>query len=126
MCEYDSTVHGHRLRVEHWDVAIEQGRTVALNMVGRDVAHETIPYFFSDLADWASMEYVGPGSGDPVIRGSLKDGSFTAFYLDAGRVTGALSVGRSEDLEHARRFIREGSSPGPDALVDAGTDLASL
>ena len=28
------------------------------------------------------MEYVGPGSGDAVIRGSLDDGEFTAFYLD--------------------------------------------
>ena len=51
------------LRVEHWDVAFNQGKTAALNMLGRDVAHDAVPYFFSDLADWASMEYVGPGSG---------------------------------------------------------------
>ena len=52
-----------------------------------------MPYFFSDLADWVSMEYVGPGSGDPVVRGSMDDGEFSAFYLDDGRVTAALSVG---------------------------------
>ena len=126
MCEYDSTIHGRPLRVEHWDVAIEQGRTAALNMLGRDVAHETVSYFFSDLADWVSMEYVGAGSGDPVIRGSLADASFTAFYLDGGTVTAALSVGRSDDLEHARRFIREGASPEADALADEGSDLASI
>ena len=120
VCEYDSVVHGRRLRVEHWDVAFNQGKTVALNMLGRDVAHEEIPYFFSDLADWASSEYVGPGSGEPVIRGSLEDGEFTAFYLDpdSGAVTGALSVGRSDDLDEARRMIREKAAPDPAALAD--------
>ena len=93
-------------------MAFNQGKTAALNMLGRDVAHDTVPYFFSDLADWSSMEYVGPGSGEPVIRGSLDDGDFTAFYVDDGRVTAALTVGRSDDLEHARRWIAEGGAVG--------------
>jgi len=126
MCEYDSVVHGRPIRAEHSDVAAEHGRTAALNMLGRDAAHETIPYFFSDLADWASMEYVGPGSGEPVVRGSLEEGDFTAFYLDGGRVTAALTVGRSDDLEHARRLIRAGAQPDAATLGDEGSDLAAL
>jgi 3-phenylpropionate/trans-cinnamate dioxygenase ferredoxin reductase subunit len=128
ICEYDSVVHGRSLRVEHWDVAFNTGKTAALNMLGRDVAHEEIPYFFSDLADWASSEYVGPGEGEPVIRGSMDGGDFTAFYVDAesGVVTAALTVGRSDDLEHARRFIREKTAPDRAALADAGTDLGDL
>ena len=126
ICEYDSPVHGRPMRIEHWDVAFNQGKTAALNMLGRGVEHDVVPYFFSDLADWSWMEYVGPGSGDTVVRGSLDDGDFTAFYLDGGRVTAALTVGRSDDLEAARRFIVERASPDPAALVDEGTDLASL
>jgi len=124
VCEYDSRVHGRPLRVEHFEVAAEQGRTVARAMLGQDVAHEAVPYFFSDLADWASMEYVGPGSGDPVIRGSLDSGDFTAFYVDGERVTAALTVGRSADLDHARRWIREGGAPDRTVLADEGSDLA--
>jgi 3-phenylpropionate/trans-cinnamate dioxygenase ferredoxin reductase component len=126
MCEYDSPIHGRPMRIEHWDVAFNQGKTAALNMLGRGVEHDVVPYFFSDLADWTWMEYVGPGSGDTVVRGSLEDGDFTAFYLDDGRVTAALTVGRSDDLEHARRFIVERATPDAAALVDEGTDLASL
>ncbi len=70
------------------------------------------------------MEYVGPGSGEPVIRGSMEDGDFTAFYVDGDRVTAALTVGRSEDLEHARRWIAEGGAPDRDALADEGSDLS--
>jgi 3-phenylpropionate/trans-cinnamate dioxygenase ferredoxin reductase subunit len=128
VCEYDSVVHGRRLRIEHWDVAFNHGKTAALNMLGRDVAHEEIPYFFSDLAEWASSEYVGPGTGEPVIRGSLDDGAFTAFYLDpdSGAVTAALTVGRSDDLEHARGMIREKATPDRAALADVDSDLANL
>jgi 3-phenylpropionate/trans-cinnamate dioxygenase ferredoxin reductase component len=124
--EYHSPVHDRQLRVEHWDVAFNHGKTAALNMLGRGVEHDAIPYFFSDLADWSSMEYVGPGSGEPVVRGSLEEGSFTAFYVDDGRVTAALTVGRSDDLDHAQRLMKDGTPVNVDALRDEGTDLGSL
>jgi 3-phenylpropionate/trans-cinnamate dioxygenase ferredoxin reductase component len=127
IAEFDSVPLGRRLRVEHWDVAFNHGKTVAHNMLGRNINHEVIPYFYSDLADWSSMEYVGPGKGRPVFRGSMDEGNFTAFYLaDDGVVTAALTVGRSDDLEAARRFIREKSAPDERALADPSTDLESL
>ena len=129
MCEYESPLHNNtRLRLEHWDVAFNHGKTAALNMLGRGVEHEVLPYFFSDLADWASFEYVGPGSGELVVRGSLEEGNFAAFFLheEHGHVVSALSVGRGDDLEHARRFITERTKPDATALADEDTDLSSL
>jgi 3-phenylpropionate/trans-cinnamate dioxygenase ferredoxin reductase component len=131
MAEYESVVHGgRRIRVEHWDVAFNHGKTVALNMLGKDLAHDVVPYFFSDLSDWAGIEYVGPAHDwqREVIRGSVEDGAFSVFYLRDGRVEGALSVGRSEDLQHARRFIAEHTDLGDraDALGDLSTDLETL
>jgi 3-phenylpropionate/trans-cinnamate dioxygenase ferredoxin reductase subunit len=110
VCEYDSVLHGRRARVEHWDVAVEQGKHVARAMQGAAEPYAVVPYFFSDLADWASLEYVGIGGAweTEEVRGSLEDGAFSITYADAaGRVTGALSVGRGEDLEEAKRRIRE-------------------
>jgi 3-phenylpropionate/trans-cinnamate dioxygenase ferredoxin reductase subunit len=125
-CEYESVIHGRPLRVEHWDAAHSQGRTAALNLLGRGVEHRVVPYFFSDLADWVSLEYVGPGAGEPVVRGSLDDGEFSVFYVDGGRVAAALAVGRSDDLEHARRLMTNGRPAAPELLADPGTDLAGL
>jgi 3-phenylpropionate/trans-cinnamate dioxygenase ferredoxin reductase component len=131
MAEYESVVHGgRRIRVEHWDVAFNHGKTAALNMLDKDVAHDVVPYFFSDLSDWAAIEYVGPAYDwdREVIRGSVDDGAFSVFYLRDGRVQGALSVGRSEDLQHARRFIAEHTEIGDraDALGDLSTDLETF
>jgi 3-phenylpropionate/trans-cinnamate dioxygenase ferredoxin reductase component len=126
ICEYDSPVHGKPMRIEHWDVAFNQGKTAGLNMLGRGVEHDVVPYFFSDLADWVSMEYVGPGSGEVAVRGALETKEFTAFYVDDGSVAAALTVGRSDDLDHASRLITEGGEVDPAVLADAGRDLATL
>jgi 3-phenylpropionate/trans-cinnamate dioxygenase ferredoxin reductase component len=108
IAEYESVVHaGGRLRIEHWDVAETQGRTAGLNMLDRDQPHDVIPYFFSDLADWSSMEYIGPAYNwsEELVRGSIDDAEFTIYYLDGDRLAGALSVGRSDDLERARELL---------------------
>jgi 3-phenylpropionate/trans-cinnamate dioxygenase ferredoxin reductase subunit len=130
IAEYESVVHGgRRLRIEHWDVAFNHGKTAALNMVGRDVPHDVVPYFFSDLADWASLEYVGPAYkwDTEVIRGSLDEGKFSVWYLDSdGRVEAALSVGRSNDLEHARRLIASETSVGGQGIAALGDPFSDL
>jgi 3-phenylpropionate/trans-cinnamate dioxygenase ferredoxin reductase component len=131
VAEYESVVHGgRRLRIEHWDVALNQGKTAALSMLGSDRPHDVVPYFFSDLSDWASLEYVGPALqwDEEVVRGSIEDGAFSVFYVHEGRVAGALSVGRPDDLDHARRLLCSGAEVQERAgeLGDLSTDLASI
>jgi 3-phenylpropionate/trans-cinnamate dioxygenase ferredoxin reductase component len=129
-CSYDSVVHGRRIRVEHWDVAMQQGMHAAGNMLGDDRDYDVVPYFFSDLADWASLEYVGPAAGwdEEIWRGNQDAGEFSVWYLKDGRVAGALSVGRSEDLAEARRLLADGVdvSASREQLADADSDLASI
>lgn len=129
IAEYESVIHGGRqLRVEHWDVAFNHGKTAALNMLGRVQDHEVVPYFFSDLSDWVSLEYVGPAYewDREVIRGSLDEGSFSLWYLAGGRVAAALSVGRSDDLEDARRLIVSGAQVHSESLEDLSSELGEL
>jgi 3-phenylpropionate/trans-cinnamate dioxygenase ferredoxin reductase subunit len=129
IAEYESVIHGGRqMRIEHWDVAFNHGKTAALNMLGRVQDHDVVPYFFSDLSDWASLEYVGPALewDEEVVRGSIDDGSFSLWYLSAGSAAAALSVGRSDDLEHARRLIASRAPVDGDALADLSTDLAAV
>lgn len=108
MCEFRSVHHDAHVRIEHFAVAVEHGRTVAANLLGADRPHEAVPYFWSDLADWCSLESVGfapDGWDEEVVRGSFDDGVFTVWNLRGGRLVTALSVGRSADLDEARRLI---------------------
>ena len=110
MCEYDSVIHGQPMRIEHWDVAFNQGKTAALNMLGREQPHDVVPYFYSDLADWASLEYVGPALewDEEVVRGSIDDGEFAIFYLKGGKVAGCLAVESSDALNEASELLKAG------------------
>jgi 3-phenylpropionate/trans-cinnamate dioxygenase ferredoxin reductase subunit len=131
ICEYESVVHGGEpMRIEHWDVAFNQGKTAALNMLGRDVPHQEVPYFYSVLGDWGELEYVGPAAewDEEILRGSFENGSFTNWYLKDSIVKAALTFGRSADLEVARRLItdatgldeRQRAALGdPDAALEA-------
>jgi 3-phenylpropionate/trans-cinnamate dioxygenase ferredoxin reductase subunit len=130
VCSYQSVIHGRRLRVEHWDVAFQQGQAVAANMLGEGGDYDVVPYFFSDLADWASLEYVGPAQDPDEVswRGERDSGEFSAWYLKDGKVVGCLSVERSEDLGRARELLVEGTdvSADRDKIADPDTDLAEI
>jgi 3-phenylpropionate/trans-cinnamate dioxygenase ferredoxin reductase component len=129
-CSYESVVHGRRLRVEHWDVAMQQGMHAARNMLGEDADYDVVPYFFSDLADWASLEYVGPAQewDQELWRGDRDEGEFSVWYLKDGRVAGCLSVERSEDLAEARRMLAEGVdvSAAGERIADPDSDLSAI
>ncbi len=131
ICEYDSVIHGSPMRIEHWDVAFNHGKTAALNMLGRDVPHEVVPYFYSVLGDWGELEYVGPAYewDEEIVRGSMAEGAFTNWYLEDGVVKAALTFGRSDDLDAARRLLSAGTQldeSGRVALGDLDSDLQTL
>jgi 3-phenylpropionate/trans-cinnamate dioxygenase ferredoxin reductase component len=130
IAEYDSVIHGGRIRIEHWDVAFNHGKYAALNMLGKKEQYDVVPYFWSDLADWTSMEYVGPASDWDEIwwRGGRDEGKFTAWYIKDSKLAAALTVGRSDDLQVASRLLREGTDlSGKRSLIeDLGADISEL
>ena len=114
VCEYDSVLHGGRVRIEHHEVALAQGRAAAAAMLGTRRPYSELPYFWTDLSDWCTAEWVGITEQPEreIVRGSLADGEFSVLHLARGRLVAALSVGRGDDLAHAQR------------LIVAGTDLS--
>jgi 3-phenylpropionate/trans-cinnamate dioxygenase ferredoxin reductase subunit len=129
-CNYASELHGRRVRIEHWDVALQQGRYVATAMLGGTDPYRVVPYFFSDIHDWASVQYVGGGSGwdETLWRGDRDCGAFSVWYLAAGRLVATLSVGRPADLVPARAMIEAGEPVGErrEAIADPDADLGAL
>jgi len=114
ICEYESVVHGRVVRIEHEEVAAAQGATAARNMLGADAPHDVVPYFFSDLSDWASLEYVGPAAAwdEEVVRGDVDGGAVAIWYLEGGRVRAMLSVGGAGDVDRANALIASGAAVG--------------
>lgn len=126
----DIASHDHprygRLRVEHWDVAKEQGTHVAANLAGADLPYTKSPFFFSDQYD-LGCEYRGhadPDSDELVVRGDLEGREFTAFWLRGGAVRAALNVNMWDDGDALGALVDAGASVTASQLRDA--DLAEL
>jgi 3-phenylpropionate/trans-cinnamate dioxygenase ferredoxin reductase subunit len=113
MCEYDSVRHGRRVRIEHEEVAAAQGRHAARAMLGSDEPFADLPYFWSDLADWATLEYVGnsaTGWDEEIVHGDPSEGKFSVWYVKDGALVATLAVGRTDDIELAGALIVAGAS----------------
>ena len=102
-CSFESEPLGRRLRVEHWDVAFQQGRHAARGMLGDKQPYEVIPYFFSDLSDWASLEYVGNATATPATCYPRSTSRRAFLGLVPGRQAGRGAPSRSVAARICRR-----------------------
>jgi 3-phenylpropionate/trans-cinnamate dioxygenase ferredoxin reductase component len=118
---------GETVRVEHWGTALEQGPAAARNMLGRDLAYDRIPYFFSDQYD-VGMEYAGHAlSYDRVVfRGDPSTFEFMAFWLRGDRVAAGMNVNVWDVNEDIQALVRSGASVDDEALRDPGVALGEL
>ena len=125
MCEYDSVLHGRRVRIEHFEVARAQGAAAAAAMLGTRRPYSEVPYFWTDLSDWCTAEWVGitEAPEQEIVRGSVADGAFSVLHVAGGRLVAALSIGRDDDLAHARRLIASGTDLSGREAELAGGDL---
>ncbi|MFE5868891.1 NAD(P)/FAD-dependent oxidoreductase [Streptomyces roseifaciens] len=120
---------GTRLRVEHWANALHTGPAAARAMLGREIAYDRVPYFFSDQYD-VGLEYSGyapPGSYDQVVcRGDVGKREFIAFWLAEGRLLAAMNVNVWDVTETLQKLIRSGAPLDPEALADPAVPLDAL
>jgi 3-phenylpropionate/trans-cinnamate dioxygenase ferredoxin reductase component len=120
-------VFERRVRVEHWDNALKQGAAAARAMMGKEEPFDDPHWFWSDQYDY-NLQSVGLASewDRMVIRGSLDERSFVAFYLKDGLLKAAVGVNRGRDVRRCRALIRARRPLDPHALKDEDVDLKKL
>ncbi|GAB3948899.1 NAD(P)/FAD-dependent oxidoreductase [Streptomyces sparsus] len=120
---------GGRLRVEHWANALHGGPAAARAMLGQEVGHSRVPYFFSDQYD-VGLEYSGwapPGAYDQVVcRGDIGKREFIAFWLRDNRVLAGLNVNTWDVAEQIQDLIRSGRRLDLHHLADPAVPLSEL
>lgn len=124
-----------RVRVEHYNNGEKQGAAAARSMLGSTAPYDYIHTFWSDQYEH-TLEYVGHATAwdDFAVRGSLADGRFIGFYLQAGVVQAAVGFDRGGDpeLDHSGEMaacvplVARHARPDRGALTDDRTDLWSL
>ena len=125
-----SPLYGTQIRVEHWANALQGGPVAAKAMLGQQVTHDHLPYFFTDQYD-LGMEFSGwlgtDGYDQLVTRGDVDGRAFHAFWLGDHRAIAGMHVNLWNDgVEPIQELIRSGRPVDPDRLADTSVPLIEL
>ena len=104
-----------------------QGAVAAKNMLGRPLAYDQVPYFFSDQYD-LGMEFRGwaPSFDRVVFRGDPASSQFIAFWLQDGKVLAAMNANVWDGGVEIESLLRGGQPVDLGRLTDPDVELASL
>ncbi|MBS7844557.1 FAD-dependent oxidoreductase [Pseudomonas fluorescens] len=127
VCEF--RLDGEYQRQETWRNAEAQGRHAALNLLGRELAFESLPGFWSDQYDWG-LQTVGVITALTVSR-PLPTGGLLLFYLDAkhhlqGACGWAPGNSVAKDIKLCERLISARIPLNPTSLADPDLSLKQL
>lgn len=112
VARYPDPYSGHRVRVEHWVAAGQQGRTAARNIVGRNrTPHRVPPFFWSAHYD-AIVAYVGNAHGfdRAELHGSLDDRRAAVAYRIGGRIAAVATIGLDRESLLIEKAMEEGNA----------------
>ncbi|MEV0344419.1 FAD-dependent oxidoreductase [Nonomuraea sp. NPDC050680] len=113
-----------RLRVEHWDAALNSPEVAAATLLGVEAAYDPVPYFWSEQFGHM-VQYAGhhPAGDRLLYRGEL-GGKWSACWLTSDDTLAAvLAVDRPRDLVQGRRIIEAGHRVDAERLVDPDVSL---
>jgi 3-phenylpropionate/trans-cinnamate dioxygenase ferredoxin reductase subunit len=118
---------GRLLRLESVQNAVEQGKSAAAALMGRERPFYATPWFWSDQYDVKlQMAGLSQGYDQVIVRGEVAKPAFSAFYLRAGRLIAVDSLNRIPDHMLAKRLLDNELSPTAEQIADSGFDLHSL
>ncbi len=116
-------------RVEHWENAFEQGKHAARVMIGKKVAYDFLPFFFSDIFD-ISYEYYGDNEkADTVFnRGDVSSGDFSTWWFknDVPVAAFIMSSRPEEESKKARKWISNKSILDAEKIENEEIELKNL
>ncbi len=125
---HDNPLIGRAVRLESWQVALNQAAFVARAMLGAETPYAEMPWLWTDQYDCniQVLGFVDPGM-DFVRRGNPGARSFTLLGLDAqDRLATAITVNNGRDMSILRRLVALRASLPKDVLADPARKLADL
>jgi 3-phenylpropionate/trans-cinnamate dioxygenase ferredoxin reductase subunit len=118
---------GQLLRLESVQNAIEQAKSGAAALLGKERPFTAAPWFWSDQYDVRlQMAGLTAGHDRTVVRGSVAERKFSVFYFKGDTLLAVDSVNRAPDHTAARKLLDLGRSPTPEQAGDEKFSLASL
>ncbi|CAG7644171.1 NAD(P)/FAD-dependent oxidoreductase [Actinacidiphila bryophytorum] len=116
--------YGTRIRVDHWDTAMNGPAVAAANLLGGDEVYDPVPYFWSEQFG-RSLHWVGRREAwhRAVWRGGPQDEAWGVCWFSGEYLAAFLGVNWGRDALQARRLIQAGASLDQDRAADPAVPL---
>lgn len=124
---HPNAIYERQLRLESVHNALEQAKTAAANICGKDIAYAQVPWFWSDQYD-LKLQIAGLSEGydDVVIRGNPVERSFSCLYLREGRLIAVDAINAPRDFVQSKQLIANQVEIATDKLADSDVALKDL
>ena len=118
-------IYKRHLRLESVQNASDQAKVAADTLCGKQHTYNALPWFWSDQYD-LKLQIAGLSQGfdQVVIRGDIANGrSFSAFYLQQGRLLAVDAINNPRDFMMAKRVLTGEVFPDLAKLADPETNI---
>lgn len=115
------------IRLESVQNAVDQAKTAAASLLGRDEPYRQVPWFWSDQYD-VKLQIAGIGMphDEAVLRGDPASRQFSVYYFRAGALVGVDSMNRPAEHMAARKLLGQGIALSPAQAADPAVDLMQI
>lgn len=112
VARYPEVLTGETARIEHWNVAGQQGRVAAANMTGAHQVFQNVPFFWSNFFGM-NLRFAGyaPDYEDIIIEGDLNALQFVAYFTKGDEIQGVLTMGKDPVAAAASELLRVRKMP---------------
>jgi len=108
---YDPVLDRRR-RIEHWSNADYHGKQLGALLAGEDAPYDRVSSFFTEIFGRGYRVLGDTTAADERrLDGSFDDGDAVLFYLEQGRLRGAVYTGQTEEREEELRGLIRASAP---------------
>lgn len=124
---HPNAIYERRLRLESVQNALEQARTAASNICGKEAHYTEVPWFWSDQYD-LKLQIAGLSTGydEVVIRGNPADRAFACLYLRDGKLIATDAVNSPRDFVQSKAIIAARLPVDRQQLADVSIALKDL
>jgi 3-phenylpropionate/trans-cinnamate dioxygenase ferredoxin reductase subunit len=119
--------HGHAVRLESVQNAVDQAEAVAEILAGASEPYRPKPWFWSDQHD-VKLQIAGFNLGydQTVLRPGAREGSLSVWYFRAGRFIAVDAINDAKAYVTGKKLLDSGRTVDPEAIADPALDLKSL
>jgi 3-phenylpropionate/trans-cinnamate dioxygenase ferredoxin reductase subunit len=124
---FPSRLLGAALRLESVQNATDQAKCAARAILGKGVAYDALPWFWSDQGD-LKLQIAGLSQGVDTwtTRGDPASRAFAVFGFKGGQLKVVETVNRGAEHMAGRKLIAAGVSITPEQAADLSFDLRKL